>query len=182
MRRQLLLLAPAGMLIGHAVGYLMAPSTEHHAAVAAAHGHVPAVVALAAPLAIAGLVLGALHHRRPSHRGGLLSLSVLQVTTYCGMEVVERVAAGLDAVGAVSDPMVLAGLGAQLVVAAVLLAVHRGARRAGRFIAEALRRPRLLPANDGARLAFPATSYVPVCRAGWRAWQRRGPPPLLLTR
>ncbi|MDP8928389.1 MAG: hypothetical protein M3O70_07380, partial [Actinomycetota bacterium] len=131
MRRQLLLFAPAGMLLGHAVGYLLAPANEHDAAIAAAHTHLPAVALLAVPVALAALLLSALHHRRPV-RGGLLTLTALQASAYCGMEMLERVLSGLDAAAAAGDPVVLAGLAAQIAVAAVLLAVEHGARCAGR--------------------------------------------------
>lgn len=175
--------APAGMLLGHAVGYLLVASHEHDAAIAAAHAHMPAVALLAAPAAIAALVLSAVYYRAPVGGGRLLALSGAQVAAYGGMEALERVASGLSAAAAVHDPAVLAGLAAQLAVAVVLMGVERGARQVGRLVAEALRarRPRL--ASHTPPPLGPAAIHVPVGRAtNWRVRPRRGPPVRLLAR
>lgn len=181
MRRQLLLLAPAGMLLGHTVGYLLASSSGHHGA-AAAHAHVALIAALAAPLAVAALALSALRHRATAGRRGLLSLTALQAVAYVSMEVLERVASGLAVSAAAADPAVVAGLISQLVVAAVLVAVDRGARCAGRVLADARRRAVPVAPSDRADLVFSRTARVPPCRATRVIPLRRGPPALLLSR
>ena len=178
--RQLLLIAPAGMLAGHAVGYLVAPSHLHAAGVADAHTHVPALATVAVPIAIVALLVLSLREPRRPRPRALWWLAGLQAAAYAGMEVTERAAAGLDVATAAHDPAVLAGLAAQLLVASAIVVLEHVARRLGTVLFDALGRRG--PATEAGRLArlFIVTSHLADRQATWRTCPRRGPPPALL--
>lgn len=178
--RQLLLIAPAGMLAGHAVGYLVAPSHLHASGLSDAHTHVPALATVAVPVAIVALLAISLREPRRPRLRALWWLVGLQAAAYVGMELTERAAAGLDVAAGAHDPAVLAGLAAQLLVASAIVVLEHVARRLGKGLFDPLGRRR--PATVTGRLArlLTATSHQPDRQATWRTCPRRGPPTALL--
>lgn len=131
MRQLLLGLVPAGVLLGHLVGYRMVGHAHGHAL---PHWHLPF---LAVPAVLAALWVTARIVRRSADeladRSAFVWLAVAQSCAFVGLELVERLAVGSLAATA-ADPVVLAGLLAQVAVAAALLSLVRLAQLiVGRF-------------------------------------------------
>jgi hypothetical protein len=172
MIRRLLLLAPAGMLLGHLAGYTIL--ADHPAAATVDHSHLPAVALVAVAAALTGLVRAAVAGpERPS--GRVWRLATAQAGLFLAMEATERLAsgAGLELVQA---PVVI-GLGVQLLAAAMLLLAERCSHLAG----EALQgRSRVPPrTRDAPRRVVASAPDAPHTDPSPRPLTRRGPPHLL---
>lgn len=118
------LLAPAGVLAGHALGYLLAGS-GHTGAHAVDHGYLPTAAAVAVPAVLAAVVwtvLGADRREGPGMARGcsLRFLVVAQWTLFVGQELVEHAATG-DAARVVASPALWLGLVSQVAVAAAAM-------------------------------------------------------------
>lgn len=111
------LVLPAGVLVGHAVGY----GTGHaDAPSAAAHSHLPTMAATAAVLAVVGLVLAAWRGDAPPRsRLPVLRLAGAQTAAFLLLEAAEHVGVGLSLADLAGSPAVWIGVVAQLGVAAV---------------------------------------------------------------
>lgn len=126
--RAAVLLAPLGVLIGHAWGYLVAARDAGDAV----HAHLPSTAWVAAALALAAAVQVV---RRPVDsvgRSAAARLAVLQVGGFLAMEMAERIVAGVGAHAIAGDRAVMIGVAAQIVVALLLA---RLLRTAAKFLA-----------------------------------------------
>ncbi len=181
LRPALVLAAPAGVLAGHAIGYLAAPGPAGEAAVH--HGYLALVLALAVPLAV--LAVGwavTVGRRRPAAPGrldgdiALGPLVVAQWVLFSGQEVVEHALAGHGVGAILHSPALWCGLTAQVVTALAVVVLLRTSVAAG---------ARLV----GLGGAGPAAAALPVLRWGSAppSWPvpsspaavcpSRGPPP-----
>lgn len=170
MSRRLALLAPAGVLLGHLLGYLLA-GTGSYAEIP--HGHLVVLGWPAGAVALGALVLAATR-RKPS-RTTLLGLAGLQAGAFLTLEALERGAAGIEVAATFHDPAVLAGLAAQVLAAAVLLLAERGSRRIGERLAAAFQ-PRPLKRVRSVPEMLPGDVDVLRPRMLAPSISRRGPP------
>ncbi len=171
MSRRLALLAPAGVLLGHVLGYLLAGAGSH---AEIPHSHLVVLGWPAGGLALGILALSAI--RRTRSRARLLGLVVLQSGAFLALEALERSAVGIEVAATFHDPAVLAGLAAQVLAAVVLLLAERGSRRIGERLAAALR-PRLLAPVPRVPSALPSAAvHLLRPRLLESSISRRGPP------
>lgn len=166
------LLAPAGVVAGHALAYSAAHGWEHERqAMLSGHGPFPMFAAVALPLALVGLLLVAAPVRGPS-RVRLAPLAAAQVGLVASVEFVERVIGVEPLAQVLHDPTVWVGIAAQLLTATVLLLLVRAVERV---------RPQhpvlaiCVPVSAG-RLWEPTRADVPTDRRWLRSVRRRGPP------
>lgn len=122
MFRRLLLLAPVGVLAGHLTGYA---AVGYAHADGVSHAHLPLVAALGLPMGIWALATCVRERGDAIGRSALAGLIAAQALGFLAMEVAERAAVTGGTLPTVTEPAVLAGLAAQLIVAAVLLATVR---------------------------------------------------------
>lgn len=194
-RPALVLAAPAGVLGGHAIGYLVAPGPAGAAAVH--HGYLALVLSAAVPLAVIALTWSVVRGASPAHpgrpgpsrpkpsrpsptrpgptrTGPLGPLVVAQWVLFTGQEAVEHALAGHGPAAAFHSPALWFGLAAQVVTAlAVVLLLRASAVTGARLLS--LLAPRLpavlplalrVPARPSGR---PSTSPAASCPS-------RGPP------
>lgn len=151
--------AVAGLLIGHALSYLLAVPDPYHRDLVlnrTGHGYLPAAGDAALILALAGMaaiVLRAWSARGPRETRTFASLAsllaVVQVAAFAGQEVLERLVAGARLGDLVHGHLLLIGVVVQIAVALVGATVLRWiARTAGRIadfvtVRAALPRPAL---------------------------------------
>lgn len=118
--------AVLGLLVGHALAYVVAfPDPHHRDAVLLRTGHayLPSAVELAIVLGAAGVAtaLGRALGRGAGPEPGFASLAIrlagLQVVAFGGQEVAERLAAHAPIGGLLHDPVLAIGVATQLVVA-----------------------------------------------------------------
>ena len=176
--------AVGGLLIGHAIAYLVAVPDPYHRDLVlqrTGHGYLPTVaeLALVAVLAAAASVIGRAF-RRGDGAGSFASiagqLAALQVVAFAGQEVTERLVARVPLGELIHDHVLVIGFAMQVLVALVGALVLRLLVRAGERVAAVVRPRRVLPRPSlGARLVA-ITSLVP---RGGRvpAFAIRGPPP-----
>jgi hypothetical protein len=158
LRPALVLAAPAGVLGGHAIGYLLAPGPAGTAAVH--HGYLALVLAVAVPLAAMAVGWSATvgSGRDGADSGVALgALLAAQWMLFAGQETVEHALAGHGAAAAFHSPALWCGLAAQVLTALVAVVVLRAS------------------AATGARLRALAGRFPPVALPvlPWRA----APPP-----
>lgn len=168
------------MILGHALGYLLAFPAEvlraEHLA-ATGHGPFPGLAALA--LAAAGACLIAVGTRalREGADVDLLPtaarLGLVQVPAFLLLELLER---GVDPAGTFADPGVRFGLAAQVLVAVAAALLLRVVVRTVRVLAEAARPARPRPAI----VPVPLPTATPVRRPSLHIGSRRRAPPRLL--
>jgi hypothetical protein len=136
LRPGLALLAPAGVLAGHAIGHVVAPGPPDHAV---DHGYLGLVAAVSAPLALlamawtgarAGARAGA-PERRPSRPAPVAALAATQCLLFGVQEAIEHALAGHNLAAFLGSPSLWAGLAAQVGTAAVLMLVLRATANAG---------------------------------------------------
>jgi hypothetical protein len=137
-RRQVLTLglAAAGVVAGHGAAYVLAyPVAAERLEHLARTGHrgFPLLAALGcvgAALALAAIFVRAARRERVLPKGR--SLALAQVALFLGLELAER---GLDAAAAATDPAVGIGLVLQVLLAAILVWLARGAAAVGTLVA-----------------------------------------------
>lgn len=149
---------PVGVLVGHTVGYGVAPPDPEAIAASGGHGYLDAATALATPLLILAMVMALLSgfRRARCSAPSVGRLFTLQAVAFVALEQSERLAAGANATAAVAEPAVWWGLAAQLVVAAAAVMILRVLHRTGRLLAG---KPRPSPVRAPIELSF--------CRDGW---------------
>jgi hypothetical protein len=166
LRPALVLAAPAGVLGGHAIGYMAAPGPAGSAAVH--HGHLALVAAVAVPLAVLAVAwaatggagrLGSPARPLPARPLPIGPLLAAQWVLFTGQEVVEHAAAGHGPGVLLHSPALWCGLAAQVVTAVAVVVLLRASAATG---------ARLLTLS-GLRLAA-ALPPVP-----WRAAPGRSP-------
>lgn len=166
LRPALVLAAPAGVLGGHAIGYLAAPGPAPAAAVH--HGYLALVLAVAVPLAVLAVAwaatagAGAVRETPARDRGVALGpLLVAQWVLFAGQEVVEHVAVGHGAGAALASPALWCGLAAQVLTAlAVVVLLRASAATGARLVALAVGGPWLLLPLVPWRPRQPSWSYL----------------------
>ncbi|MEA2974111.1 MAG: hypothetical protein QOG82_2569 [Actinomycetota bacterium] len=183
LRPALILAAPAGVLVGHAIGYLAAPGPAGAAAVH--HGYLALVLAVAVPLGVMAVgwaaTAGAVSdpRRGPVHRAVPVGpLLLAQWLLFTAQEMVEHAVAGHGAGAALQSPALWCGLAAQIVTAVAVVAIIRasaatGARLVLIFGGPPLVVPRLLRWFRPRPSVSPQLSLVVACPS-------RGPPPAAL--
>jgi hypothetical protein len=135
--------AVLGLLLGHALSYLIAVPDPHHRDLIlqrTGHGYLPAFGELAAVLALAGvasLVVRAFACRggRPPETAPVGLLVTIQVAAFLGQEVLERVVAGAPLGDLLSQDVLAIGVIAQVAVATVAAFTLRWLTRAAAGIA-----------------------------------------------
>ncbi len=132
LRPALVLAAPAGVLGGHAIGYLAAPGPAGAAAVH--HGYLALVLALVVPLAVLAVAWAATAGATAGgryRRVALGPLVVAQWMLFTGQEVVEHALAGHSAGAALHSRALWCGLAAQVVTALAVIALLRASAATG---------------------------------------------------
>ncbi|MEW6475184.1 MAG: hypothetical protein AB1679_23255 [Actinomycetota bacterium] len=159
-------LAPIGLVLGHALDYLVAGGGPAAARLLAStgHGYWPVAVALAGfvgmmtvfAAVVSGFRLAGSTGARPSTFAVAVRLAAMQSAAFVVIEVVERVVAGAD-VGDLVGPVLVLGLVVQWLVAtvaAVLLPALQAAgerlrRRSGLRLSPSAARPSRCPLRPG---------------------------------
>ncbi len=182
LRPALALLAPSGVLAGHAVGHLIAPGNGGHSV---DHGYLGLAAAMAAPLALVALVCAGARGSQPGAGGRKVSrrpvpvgaLLVAQSLLFAGQEAIEHVAAGHGVIAVLGSPAVWVGLAAQVVTAVLLVLLLRASATAGARLAAAVATRAMvpgLPVTGKCR----AAPEVPMRSRLVAAVASRGPPAL----
>ena len=175
-RTSLWLLATAGVVIGHLVGYAVAhPTGSGRAAALAGHEYLSGVGTVLLPLGLVAVVAIAVRTvRRLDDPPTLTSLASLQVALFLAQEVLERIPGPGAPVDVLGERGVWIGIVAQVVVAWLALRlVHRTVGVVRRLVAGV--RPRL----TATPLLLPRSGpIVAVCGAAVAGLlpSRRGPP------
>lgn len=172
-----LLLVPIGMLAGHQAVYELL----HDQTVTGAHphGHLDLLSTLAAPLALAGVVVLARGSARTSILHALVALAGAQALAFAAMEMAERLATGLELGELARSPLLWSGIAVQVGVALAFGLGGCVARRAavslliGVTLGAGGQAPAPVPA------ATPPPEPAPRLLASLRWLLRRGPPLLL---
>ena len=173
-RTAVVLAAPAGVLAGHALGYL---SGDSHTV---DHSYLGVASAVVGPLAVAALLWAALTgtrarpYSRPLPVGPLLAA---QWMLFAGQEMAEHALAGHGPAEALRSPAVWLGLAAQVVVALGLTLLLRAAVVAGARLTASLARGAPAAAAAGGWPRSTARRAPSLLAA--RLPTSRGPPPLL---
>jgi hypothetical protein len=177
--------AVAGLLVGHALSYLIAIPDPHHRDLVlhrTGHGYLPALAQIAVILAIAAvtMVVGSAFTRRSAGTAGSYAalsrrLAVIQVSAFAGQELLERLLVGAPLGDLVQGHLLLAGVTAQLLVALTGAALLRWLARTSERLADVATSPfalaRALPA-----FAPSAVAAVPRGRVDGRSHGERAPP------
>ncbi|MDQ3679980.1 MAG: hypothetical protein M3378_05435 [Actinomycetota bacterium] len=127
------LLVPAGVLVSHGLGYVLAhpEAAERHQALGH-HGHLPLLTVIAVPAAVAALIAAAVAGRgRRQLRLGLPSLALAQAAAFIVLELGEHVASGGGLAGAMAEAGLWWGLGSQVIVAWAAMALVRASGAIG---------------------------------------------------
>lgn len=160
-QRALLGLTAAGVVVGHAIAYVLA-SGDH---APGAHRYWPIAVAIAVVAGIVASVRLTLPHLREATVAPTpvlpfaARLATLQVLLFVVMEVTERLAGGQSAHGFLASDLAWIGVGIQVLVALAVACLTRLLGRVAEAIGRALRRgwpPELEP--------MPIPRAVPVLR------------------
>ena len=177
-RRQVdatILLLPAGALLGHAAAYGIGGT---HGAAAPAHGYLTGVVAVAAPLALAGLVWHAWQGGRGGKRPSMRLLVVGQPLAFVAQEGAEHVVGGHGLASVLQSPAVRVGIAAQVLVALTSALLVRAARATGRAVVAMLRRRRDWGGHESGPRP-PTVTPAPLAPMVGSSCER-GPPHLLV--
>jgi hypothetical protein len=136
--------AVGGLLVGHALAYLIAVPDPHHRDLVlgrTGHAYLPTlaevaiVLVLAAAAALVARVLGGRPAAEPSYRSVATRLAVLQVLAFGGQEVTERLVARVSLADLVHDHVLAIGVVAQVAVALAAGLLLRWLVRASRRVA-----------------------------------------------
>lgn len=177
--------AIAGLVLGHALAYVLAMPDPHHRDLVLArtgHDYLPTAAQLALILAFAGAAAtaaGGILSRRDGESDGWLTLAVrlaiVQASAFAGQEILERIVTGTPLADLVHQHLLVAGLVAQVAVAfassAVLQWIARSSARLANARWTSLPTPRLVPA-----FALPAANDVLRHSDAHRSSAQRAPP------
>ena len=171
-----LLLVPVGFVAGHELGYTGAAALGSPAVTAGGHGYLLTLLLVGAPFAFAASarnLLAGLRDELPPVRWA--TLAGAQVALFAAVELAEHLHAGLSPAAIATQPAVLLGLAAQLVIAAAVVAILRTSHQAAAAIAAARRRPAALP-RAPRRTGRPSALVVEPALVPVSSLSRRGPP------
>jgi hypothetical protein len=163
---------------GHVLGYGAAGLLGAAPELEGGHGYLDVLFRLAVPFTLTVLARAFLSGARaelPPVRWR--DLAVLQAGVFAAVEVYEHAAAGIGPDRSLVEPSFWLGLGAQLLVAAGLVALTAWLRRVGEVVAGA-RRPRPWAGRRPAPRRLRSLVPVPLA-VGIGSLSRRGPPSLL---
>jgi hypothetical protein len=184
-RTSLWLLATAGVVVGHLLGYAIAhPTGSDRAAALAGHEYLGDVGTVVLPLGLLAVMAIAVRTvRRLGDAPTVVQLASLQIALFGVQEVLERIPGPGAPVDVLTERGVWFGVLAQVVVAWVALRlVHHTARVVRRLAAGARPRPAAAPARPA---RVPGRQLVPGLPMVALLPARRGPPrravPLPLT-
>lgn len=173
-----LLLLPAGLAAGHTLGYWATGTSGWAPSLTTGHGYLGDLTTLAVPFTLAVVVRGfASGSRGEAVPVRLVSLAAMQVLLYVAVELAEHVAAGMSPAASLTEPSMLIGALAQVVVAGVLWLGLRLAHRAGEVVSAGRPRPHARRARARRWVIAAPTWAVPAVHTG--SLSRRGPPRLL---
>ena len=169
------MLLPAGLYLGHALGYWATEEVGSSPTMVTGHGYLSGLAGLAVPFTLAVLARATLAGRR----GELVPvrfrvLAAQQVVLFVAVEVVEHAANGIGAASSLRETSLLLGAAAQLLVAGAFWALTRILHRVG----EALRSAPT-PLSRAGSASAPATGWTPELSVALSSLSRRGPPLLL---
>lgn len=174
-RLALLLLLPAGVLTGHALGYAGAGHAHGPAAGPHVHGYLTAAAAVAVPLALVALLWTV---ARPGSAAGVSfpRMLGLQWAALLFQESVEHLVAGQPLAALLGSRPLWLGLTAQLAVAAGAVLLLRSARAVGTRLAALPARLQILLRGVGDLMApAPVGTHRSLA---WLAVPARAPPPV----
>jgi hypothetical protein len=176
----------AGLLLGHAIAYVLAVPDPHHREVVLAgtgHRYLPAAGEAALLLALAGVAALLVRARLTGGPGAVEGfapiarlLALVQAGAFAGQEILERLVTGSSLGDLLHGRVLAVGLIVQVAVAIGGAAALRWlARLSARIVrAPAARTPPARPALAG---VVPTTAWRPRARDAARPWNERAPPP-----
>lgn len=170
-----LLLLPGGLAAGHTLGYRAAGAAAETAFLAAGHGYLGDLTALAVPFTVAAalrvFLAGAAGDGLPLR---LAPLATLQVLLYVAVELAEHVGAGATVAASLREPSMVIGALAQVLVAVALWLGLRLVHRAGDAISTTSLRPHSPRARAPRWVIAAPSRAIPSVAGG--SLSRRGPP------
>jgi hypothetical protein len=172
-----LLLVPGGFVAGHELGYQGASLLGATPVAAGGHGYLATLVLVGVPFAFAAVarsLLAGLRDELPPVRWTALAGG--QVALFAAVELAEHARAGMSPAATLTEPAVVLGLAAQLVVAALLVLVVRSSRQVAVAVADAARRRRPVPRRPLAQHWGPAPPAPAPALVAVSSLSRRGPP------
>lgn len=177
--------AAAGLVLGHALAYLIAIPDPHQRSFAlqrAGHAYLPALDQAALMFAIAAVAAIVVRAFAPTSKGGserfgrvAALLAVVQTFAFAGQEVLERLVSGAPLGGLAHDHILLIGLIVQVVVAIVTAGILWLLARTSAQIAATVAVRATLP-RDRSVLALPVTARRPHALLFATAGSIRAPP------
>lgn len=178
--------AAAGLLLGHALSYMLALPDPYHRDVVltrTGHGYLPAagqtavILILAAVAAILARAWVNRAHGEPERFSSIAeTLAFVQIGAFAALEILERVVAGAPLSDLIGDHLLVTGIVAQVVVSLVGAALLVSfARTSARIVRAAIGRPIALPRPILVE-ALPATPDQPRGRIAASARNVRAPP------
>lgn len=177
-----LLVAPAGLGLGHLLAYALSGADAEAHLAATGHGYLPLALRLAVGIGLLGgvsAVLGGVRRARGRTSGppGILPTAVrlagVQAAAFAVLEVVERLVAGAPLAGL--GPLLAVGLLVQVFVAALFAPLLVGLDRVGERLVSAAPPAAPRPVHRLPACATERTEPVEV-----RPWSERAPPAPLL--
>ncbi len=174
-RLSLWLLATAGVVVGHLLGYAVAhPTGSDRAAALAGHEYLGTVGTVLLPLGLAAAMVTAVRMvRRIGGAPTLVSLAGLQVALFCVQEVVERIPGPGAPVDVLAERGVWFGIAAQVLVAWLALRLVHCSSALVRLVVGGLA-PRSAAAP--LRRVLPLRERTPSPTVSHLLPSRRGPP------
>jgi len=174
-RMAVALAAPAGVLGGHAIGYLAGGA--HARSHAVDHSYLGVVATLATPLVVAAVLVAAAGGRSRPRPVPVTALLAAQWILFAGQEMAEHALAGHGAAGALASPAVWVGLAAQGLTALALAVLLRVAALTGQRALASVSHvvPVMADPTGWARLCRAWAPPVPLAAAV----PARAPPPSL---
>lgn len=176
--------AAAGLVLGHALAYLIAVPDPHHRVFAlqrTGHAYLPALDQAVLMLVVAGMaavvVRAFAHTGDRTERFGRLArdLVVAQTCAFAAQEVLERLVSGAPLGGLAHDHILVTGIAVQIVVAIVAAGIlwlfARTATRLAAVVAARTRLPRVRMV-----VALPVTARRPHAPLFATAGSVRAPP------
>jgi hypothetical protein len=176
--------AVGGLVVGHALSYLIAVPDPYHRDLALAstgHGYLPTLTELAVVLVLAAAasVAGRAFRRGPAAEpsfGALwVRLAALQVVAFAGQEVAERLLAHVSLADLITDHLLVIGIATQIVVALVGAAILRLLVRTAAAVGERVRSGAAWPRAATIRVV-PTAGHALPRRLDAAAIAVRGPP------
>jgi len=176
---------PAGVLAGHAIGYLIAfrnPQRRADILAATGHGylgHAALIAIVAAAIAVSTSVARGVRETKATRWwDAALRIAVLQTAAFVAVEVLERIAAGVQPFSGMARVLVV-GTVVQALMGAIVACVLLAFERAGRTIAMVVR-AEVRPASVTPQVVFEPSQHTASAPVFLLSDKPRGPPQLLV--